>query len=347
MLSSRYALILSAIALTSTSADASDGTACDLSRPLLESHIGAAVDPQSFLNDGKQYPVKVISLAQPAPWGTNFMCLRYKIENSGAETIPLMYWHLIDEKKTHDLAPGVENAIQRKRVEPTIYKQPMKTTTKVKAFRSEVLTAEIWTVVEKVSSHAENKISDGPTIVFAKMSSFGGAISSAIVSDRLVDAQIAIVKDSRQKDGLLPPLSDELKTPLGTIVTSSVGVSDKTKGSLISRGQVGFISDKGYTAEIYAPAIPAMMESKSSEQFIELARKMKEFPRPIGLKVGVIKGGQGVEYYASNPADIYIVDHPITAVWRLPNGETQVQCMRAATYSPFPVSLGAEYCVDK
>jgi hypothetical protein len=40
----------------------------------------------------------------------------------------------------------------------------------------------------------------------------------------------------------------------------------------------------------------------------------------------------------------FVVEHPITIKWEGPQGDGTM-CIRAAMYSPYPVSLNQDYCI--
>src|SRR5437868_9519830 len=68
-------------------------SACNAWDGILDSGTSNVVsDDPKFQFDNKPYPINVFSLASTSAWTSNFICLRYEVENVGSDPIPLLYW---------------------------------------------------------------------------------------------------------------------------------------------------------------------------------------------------------------------------------------------------------------
>jgi hypothetical protein len=85
------------------------------------------------------------------------------------------------------------------------------------------------------------------------------------------------------------------------------------------------------------------MEDNKPKSTSEFLRNLMESRRPI-TKLSD-KGDFVVSNQALGSAQrLFIVEHPVTIKWSSPDAGG-VTCIKVASYSLFPVSVGQEYCI--
>src|SRR5262249_52872146 len=106
-------------------------------------------DDPHFDEGGRRFPTQVFSIANPAPTAQNSLCLRYEWQNVGSETIPLAYWDVQSEVDSFDFAPQARRV--RILIRPSASTEPVRGSTKIKAFGSQEVPTTAWMSVEDSS----------------------------------------------------------------------------------------------------------------------------------------------------------------------------------------------------
>lgn len=309
--------------------------ACDISGRLDEQMSGVTKDSVAFSDSGKSYPAIVLSLAQQSPWNQNFICLRYEIENRGTEGIPLLYWDLVNEYSATDLAPA--DVLKRYRTRPSSYQHGLKSVTSIRAFRSAEVQANVWRTVED----AQKKTSSTKTLDFAVMKSSEAdfAAAAAIRAGKFADTQVTVFKLTGQD---LPPVMDGFAHRLGQIATISRARYDEGKGS-ISFGEVKITAaNSAAQVRVYAPVLQALIQSETTEKFVSQLQDARERRTPLVLTENAFR------YGALTPKSMmYVIEHPVTLHWSAVGAKDEFACIIVATYSPFPLNVGKDFCIWK
>ena len=123
---------------------------------------------------------------------------------------------------------------------------------------------------------------------------------------------------------------------------SRVSVPDKTKFfpfEVDSRVEIQRNPEIEIEAVI-APALVALERAKSTAQFVKLLSDSRQPWDEFSIEKGV-----GVSRrFTKESRRFFLVEHPITVKWRS-RGTSGSTCIRIASYSLFPVSLGSDYCI--
>src|SRR5260370_15485570 len=155
-------------------------TACNADEGNLEKDTpDVKFDNPHFEVGGTKFAILVFSLANPASWASNFICLRYELENAGTALIPLVYWDLLDDWNAPDLGAGERRARTRRR--PSATKAAVEGPTVIKAFRSEEITTVAWQTFEdwQRASKRASALEPDPTLRFEASSAGDPAAARA------------------------------------------------------------------------------------------------------------------------------------------------------------------------
>jgi hypothetical protein len=317
--------------------DANDGF-------LTPSTQGVAHDSPTFLFKGLQFPVNVFSLANQAPWTANFICLRYELENATGNTVPLVFWNLIDEWRTNDL-PG-HGRLARVRRRPSASKNAVQAPTKLKAFRSEEVSTMAWQRIEDWSP-AQQKAEMPETMQhlrFERSAALDPVAKTAIEAGQIPDVEVAVVNHRADFTSLPPPVGDTLRIPLGEVQTVSRVVrlppKDGSAEQLLVDTSIVIRPSPGVKVEGFAPALVAMRTTATDDYLLALEKSRE------GLGGLPATGGE-VSLSALTRDDaneVYIIEHPVSVHW-FSSDQRSATCIIIASYSPFPISVGQDYCI--
>lgn len=332
-------------------AGAPSPTACNPYDGQLQSGTANVVyDKSQFTYQNKHYPFAVFSLANPAPWAPNFICLRYEVENGGNDTIPLLYWDLADQWSAFDLPP--RQRLVRVKRQLSVSKDAVRGPTIIKAFRSEEISTSAWQTVEELQKHLKKAtLSNSDSFFrFERSAVLDSTAANAIKDGRIPDSFVAVIEPTGDPISTPPPLNDILIAPFGELsALSSIYFSGQARDfKRSSYGVSSYIMIRrkpGIELEVYAPALVATdsITKKSpwgtSADFLQALNSARQ---PIQRMVE--KG----DFHTSALLDAklqraFIVEHPITIKWDGPDGKGSV-CLRSSIYSPFPINIGKEYC---
>jgi hypothetical protein len=252
----------------------SDNLACDLVGRLGPNTPNATSERVSFYEDGKNFPIAVHSLSEPAPWQQNFRCFRYEAVNLGNQPIPLLFWKLIDDFGAQDL----DTFRHRVRTRPSAFKDPLKALTKLSAFRQAKVEAEVWMSVEDTQKKAAEASGSSLQFMNAKPSDYGGAIAQAVASGELPDSQIFLVQNT---GGLseFPPVADVMENSSGKVRVVSYAL--RKKGLVFT--EISASASNKIKPTIFAPALLAM-SSKSPEEFVSTLARLRKSPVSLELR---------------------------------------------------------------
>jgi hypothetical protein len=319
-------------------------TACQSYGKLNSAMPDVLYDNPHFSVGTQSFPIEVFSLANPAPWSPNFICLRYELENVGNSPIPLLFWDLIHEWSATDLPPY--ERLLRVRRRPSASREPVKGVTAIKAFRSEEVTTTVWQTIEdwQKNSKKANKSDFHPYLRFERSAKLDQAAANAITQQQILDAEVAVVDPTADAIELPPPVNDPLRGQFGEISSvSGVYIAGQRPAVPIYgvSGNISVQAKPGVSFEVYAPAFSAIQSLGPTGTTSGFLQALKNASLPITQIPE--KGSFRVSMTADFLDRVFIVEHPISIVWRGPEG-TGSACLRAAYYSLFPVSIGENYC---
>ncbi|SHG20623.1 hypothetical protein [Bradyrhizobium erythrophlei] len=322
--------------LVSSDVAFSDKLACDLVGHLGPNIPNATSERQSFFEGGKNYPIDIHSLSEPAPWQQNFLCFRYEVVNPSNETIPLLFWKLIDDFGAQDL----DTSRQRVRVRPSAFKDPIRAPTELSAFRRAHVEAEVWMSVEDAQKKAADANNPSLQFIYTKPTNYGGAIAKAVALGQLPDSEVLQVQNKGDLSQI-PPVADVIENSSGKVRVSSYVIREK--GAIFTEISARPASNK-VRPRIFAPALLAMW-SKSPEIFVSTLARLRESPE--SLEISTVDGTARIQMpsNAAANAPLFLVEHPITIRWEGNNPSSQ--CILVASYSAFPVNLGEDFCESK
>jgi hypothetical protein len=171
---------------------------------------GIAYDDPHFEVGQRQFPIQVFSLANSAPWAPNFICVRYELENVGNQTIPLLYWKLIEEWGASDLLATERRVRTRRR--PSAIKDPVRGPTVIKDFRSEVIDSTAWQTVEDYQDTTKKatQVEQSSPLHFQRSAELDPAAARAIANSQIPDAEVAVIEPIVEPSGP-PAVRDVLK----------------------------------------------------------------------------------------------------------------------------------------
>jgi hypothetical protein len=285
---------------------------------------------------GWTFPNSRFSLAGPTPWTTNFLCLRYELENVGDTKIPLVYWKLINEGGTFDLA--AHDRLRRALRRPSQSKEAVQGPTEIKAFRTEQITTNVWQRIEDWQANTKKAEASEqmPYFHFDRSAVLDAAAEKAIEQGLIADAEVAVIDPP--SNVLPPPVADALGTSDVAFDMVSQLVQDRER----LRG-VTSISAKlapKVKVEAFAPALSAMeKDPQNTEEYIKALKEARRFGSEL-----TDKGIFFSFFLRGSVRRVFIVEHPISLHWFDPGGRHTV-CIKVASYSPFPVSLDDSYCM--
>jgi hypothetical protein len=297
----------------------------------------------SLSEDGKAYPIHASS-AFSEGYGRNLLCFQYQIMNSGNETIPLVFWNLLDDYRAKDLN-GQESRF-RNRTRPTTYDGPIKAPTKIKGLHSAETLAQAWQTVEDANKTKELIAARDPVFSFAKASSLDQTVANAVKSGFLPDDDVAVV-NYKAAQGQVGPVSDAVGSGDGLVLSrSAIALKEKTLLAIFLRVKI----PPGSQVKIFSPFLSALVkEPTKTAQFLEGIYRYTTEPTPL-VAISDSKDEQFPFIAYDATQKFYVVEHPITIEWQARDSigslkSSSVQCVRIASYSPFPVSLNERFCV--
>ena len=297
----------------------------------------------SLSENGKAYSIHASS-AFSEGYGRNLLCFQYQIVNSSNETIPLVFWNLLDDYRAKDLN-GQESRF-RNRTRPTTYNGPIRAPTKIKGLRSAETLVQAWQTVEDANKTRESNPVKDPVFSFAKASSLDPTVAGAVNSGFLPDDDVAVV-DYKAAQGQVGPVSDAVGSGDGLVLSrSAIALNEKTLLSNFLRVKL----PPGSQVRIFSPFLSALMkEPTKTAQFLEGIYHYTKEPIPL-VEISDSKEEQFPFITYDSTRKFYVVEHPITIEWQTRDSigslkSSSVQCARIASYSPFPVSLNERFCV--
>jgi hypothetical protein len=298
----------------------------------------------SLSENSKAYPIHANSAYSEA-YGRNLICFQYEIVNSGNETIPLVFWNLVDDYRAKDLS-GQESRF-RNRTRPTKYDGPIKAPTKIKGLRSAEILAQAWQTVEDANKTKELIAVRDPVFSFTKASSLDPTVANAVKSGFLLDDDVAVMDYKVAAQGQVGPVSDAVGSGDGLVVSrSAIALKEKTLLANFLRVKI----PPGSQVKIFSPFLSALMkEPTKTAQFLEGIYRYTKEPTPL-VATSNSKEEQFPFITYDSAQKIYVVEHPITIEWQTRDSigslkSSSVQCVRIASYSPFPVPLNGRFCV--
>jgi hypothetical protein len=302
-------------------------------------------DDPHFVFGGKRFPVQVFSLASPAPWSPNFICLRYQVENVGDEIIPLLFWNLIDEWSATDLP--THDPWTRVRRRPSATKEAVRGPTVIKAFRSEEVSTTAYLTIEDWPTKKAATSDSTPYLRFERSAVLDLAAAKAIEERQIPDVEVAVVEPSGDPTGVPPPVGDILITRFGEITTeSSVYIAGQARDVRVPTygvsSRINIRPKANVRIQAFAPALVAMERLRGGGTTTDYLELLKDSRGPIPRLSD--KFDFQASIMAGDTQLVFIVEHPVTVQWSGPEGEGSI-CIRTAAYSPFPVSVGQSYCV--
>jgi hypothetical protein len=320
-------------------------SSCNAFDGYLESNTpNVLYDNPHFTVGGSKYPLNVFSLAEPAPWALNFMCLRYELHNIGKDAVPLVYWDLLNEWSATDLA--ADEHVVRTRRRPSVTKDPVRGPTTIRAFRSEEISTTAWQTVEDWQKSIKKAALPNSDARFSIMRSaaLDPAAAKAIDNGDIPDGDVVVFDLDNDPFGGPPEVADAIKSSWGSFEASSGpylggAASDFTP---LSHGVYYRMSIKRkpeVRIEVYAPALFAMEDSRNIVDYI---RALKSSRQPI--KWITEKGVANYGDLLRGRSQAFLVEHPVTVKWSGLEGSGSI-CITVASYSPYPVNLGQDYCV--
>ena len=296
-------------------------------------------DDPHFDEGGRSFLTQVFSIANPAPMVPNFLCLRYEWQNVGSETIPLAYWDRQSEDDSSDFAPQA----RRVRIlrQPSASTEAVRGSTKIKAFRSQEVPTTAWMMVE--GSSVKKASASSVPFRFEESAALDPEAKQAIKDRQIPDVEVAVFTPSPSGFPDWPAVDDTFRSSLGTFKANSrVSVPDKTKFfpfEVDSRVEIQRNPEIEIEAVI-APALVALERAESTAQFVKLLSDSRQPWDEFSIEKGV-----GVSHrFTKESRRFFLVEHPITVKWRS-RGTSGSTCIRIASYSLFPVSLGSDYCI--
>jgi hypothetical protein len=168
------------------------------------------------------------------------------------------------------------------------------------------------------------------------------------------------VFDYKAAQGKAVPVSDFIGTTTGSVFSTS-GVDFKEKASSFTflnvRLNLIFVPANPPTAttagevRIFSPFLSALgKEPRETAQFLESISRFTKEPVPILTTASENRGERLPSPSYDFNRTFYVVEHPLTIEWLARDNATgtirsSVQCIRIASYSPFPVSLNDKFCV--
>jgi hypothetical protein len=335
-----------ALILTISSASAAALTICDAGSYVGDRVPGSLDIPVSLSEDGKTYPVRAMS-AYTAGYSRNILCFQYQIVNVGTEAIPLAFWKLVDDYKAKDL--NKQESRFRNRARPTSFDDPIKAPTKIKGLRAAETSAAAWQTVEDANKSKESSAGKFPVFSFAKASLLDPAVARAVQSGFLSDDDVAVL-DYKAAQGEVAQVSDTIGSDSGFVYSNS-GIDFKEKFSSYTYLKVGMGPKQtdGVQVRVFSPFLSALTkEPRETAQFLDAVSRFTKEPVPILTTSSSEQERLPSPNFASTQT-FYVVEHPLTIEWlvRDDKGELKpsVQCVRIASYSPFPVSLNENFCV--
>lgn len=318
--------------------------ACNESGPDLDpSTPGVTYDDPHFDIGGKNFPVEVFSLANPAPWAPNFICLRYELRNVGSDTIPLLYWDLVDDSGAYDLKP-TDPRLSRTRRRPSASKQAVVGPSSIQAFRHEVVTTIAWLTIEDWEKANKKAAAipkaDEAGFHFQRVAELDPAAAKAVEAQQIPDVEVAVFEPTGDPLGDLPPVADTLRSGFGTLNSWSQAFNWRGKEARYAiQGIIRIEPGPNVKVDVFAPALIAMRTAETAERFLQLLDKSSH-----PLENVVEKGTEfSIERQGTLPR-LFAVEHPITIRWSSPGGSGSA-CIEVASYSLFPISVGQNYCV--
>jgi hypothetical protein len=337
----RYGLSLALAAASSLAlAQPPRHDACsDLDGNLDQTTQDVVADSPHFDEGGRRFPTQVFSIANPAPTAQNFLCLRYEWQNNGSETIPLAYWDLQSEGDSFDFLPQARRV--RILMRPSASTEPVRGSTKIKAFGSQEVPTTAWMRVEDSSV---KKISiSSPFLRFEESAALDPEAKQAIKDRQIPDVEIAVFTPSPSGFPDWPAVQDIFRSPLGSFKANSrVSVPDKTKFfpfEVDTRIEIQPNPEIKIEAVI-APALVALERAESTAQFVKL---LSESRQPWD-EFSIAKGAGVSRRFTKESKRFFLIEHPVTIKWST-RGTSGSTCIRMASYSLFPVSLGSDYCI--
>lgn len=265
--------------------------------------------------------------------------------NAGTETIPVAYWDLVDDYKAMDLVS--QQSRFRNRQRPTVFDDPVKAPTKIKGLRAAETPAIAWRTVEQTANKKEADATKVPMFSFAKASSLDGAVADGVRSGLLPDEDVAVF-DHQAAQGNAP-VSDSVSLPIGSVRSiSDVLFKDRATPYTTLFVKVNSVASSDQV-KVFSPFLSALRKGpKETATFLELISRFAREPDPI-VSTSDIRDEELWGPSFDFKKKFYVVEHPLTIEWLAlaPDGKvtSSVQCIRIASYSPFPVSLNDKFCV--
>jgi len=251
----------------------------------------------------------------------------------------LAYWDLQSEGDSFDFAPQARRV--RILIRPSASTEPVRGSTKIKAFGSQEVPTTAWIRVE--GSSVKTAAAPSLFLRFEESAALDPEAKQAIQDRQIPNVEVAVFTPSPSGFADWPAVQDIFRSPLGSFKASSrVSVPDKTKIFPFEvDSRIELQQDPEVKIEaVIAPALVALERAESTAQFVKLLSESRqpwdEFS--IEKRAGVSRR------FTRETKRFFLVEHPITIKWSS-RGTSGSTCIRMASYSLFPVSLGSDYCI--
>jgi len=266
----------------------------------------------------------------------------YELLNGTSDKVPIVFWDLIDEGSAFDL-PGHDRLRAQKR-RLSKHTQGFEGPTKIGAFRDKTVESIALQTFEEVAKKlAQGKATsqENPFLKFERSAVLDPAAANAIQLRQIPDVEVAVIDGSGDAVDVPPPVSDMLAAPFGEIhSTSSVYSGGPGTYGVYSSIEMKPRSD--VKIEVFAPALLALQKLRgggTTAAYLDLLKGSREPISSLPAKVFTVSA-----LAIEKPERVFVVEHPVTVKWIGPSGQGST-CLKAALYSPFPVSIGSDYCV--
>lgn len=341
-------LAISAVASIAVGAPSTPNACSAYDEELNSTTPNVVYDDPQFVYKETQFPVHVFSLSGVPPWTTNFICLRYELENTGNNTIPLVFWNLINEWSALDLP--AHKRLTRVRRRPSASKNAVQAPTVIKAFRSEEISTVAWQWMEDwlATLKKSGMTEPVPNTHFERSATLDPAAKKAIEAGEIPDTEVAVIEPPGDAVATPPIVSDTLIASFGEFDTvSGVSVYNFTKERDPRQPRYAVYTSitikpsANTRIEAFAPALVGI------EKYADNIQGYLQALHDSSGSLGEISDKS--VYTASAPIKaaserVFIVEHPISVHWFDPAGRHST-CVTVASYSPFPINLDQKYCI--
>jgi hypothetical protein len=165
----------------------------------------------------------------------------------------------------------------------------------------------------------------------------------------LSDDEVAVL-DLKAVTGKFPAVSDAIGLDVGQVYSSSgMEVKERERFRSFTHLLVKFGARDGDQVKVFSPFLSALKkEPRESSQFLDAISFYTKEPVPI-LTASSSAGELVASPLFASTQPFFVVEHPITIEWSVHDDKGELkpfsQCIRIASYSPFPVSLNEKFCV--